>query len=317
MLYVSKKTDKGYEITDTEDGVSEIVSYSKLRDIVYSGLVVQGTHYGSREDLMTTGFYKVEPLGYLYTIKLKCGNCYKITFKPRYGNNETIVGYLKSIDTQSRDLCDFILFSNKVCRVYYSEIVSFEPYTQKDAGLQKLMQERLYLSNLLAQKEEQYNNLGNEIRSIRNQISSYDEKFANYSGVLTRVQFHDYIVRHLPDKFKKYGFTVDSPCDVGVKQSSICITYSKDLDRIGRDYNTSLFYMEYDCNICFIPNYRETQEFKTIASRCRVVVPGCKLPFNESLWLGDKYYGYQCWYTIDLEGKTLTKSLAEEIIKSL
>lgn len=317
MLYVSKKTDKGYEITDTEDGVSETVSYSKLRDIVYSGLAVQGTHYGSREDLMTTGFYKVEPLGYLYTIKLKLGNCYKITFKPRYGNNETIVGYLKSIDTQSRDLCDFILFNNKVCRVYYSEIISFEPYTQKDAGLQKLMQERLYLSNLLAQKEEQYNNLGNEIRSIRKQISSYDEKFANHSGVLSKQQFYDYIVKHLPDKFKKYGFTVDSPCNVGVKQSSICITYSKDLDRIGKDYNTSLFYMEYDCNICFIPNYRETQEFKTIASHCRVIVPGCKLPFNESLWLGDKYYGYQCWYTIDLEGKVLTESLAKEIINSL
>lgn len=319
MLYVSKRIENGFEITDTEDGVSEAVTYAELVKLVYSGLTVEGTHWSTREDLKAHGFARVEPLGYLYTIKLKCGNCYKVTFVEKYGNRnkQEIIGCLRTIDTNSRDLCSFVQFNNKVCNIYYSEIVSVEPYTQRDAGLQKLMQERLYLSNLLVQKEAQCRALNNEIHSIKQQISSYDEKFANYGGVLTKVQFYDYITKHLPEKFKRYGYSLDYPCCVGVKQSDICITYSKDLDRMGRDYNNSLFYMEYDCTLHLESNYRETQEFKSIASRNRVIVPGCKLPFNESLWVGDKYFGYQCWYTIELEGKTLTESLAKEIIKSL
>lgn len=42
MLYISRVTDNGYYITDTEDGVEEVVDKEQLTEIIELGLKVQG-----------------------------------------------------------------------------------------------------------------------------------------------------------------------------------------------------------------------------------------------------------------------------------
>lgn len=42
MLYISRVTDNGYYITDTEDGVEEVVDKEQLTEIVKLGFKVQG-----------------------------------------------------------------------------------------------------------------------------------------------------------------------------------------------------------------------------------------------------------------------------------
>ena len=42
MLYISRVTDNGYYITDTEDGVEEVVNKEQLTEIIELGLKVQG-----------------------------------------------------------------------------------------------------------------------------------------------------------------------------------------------------------------------------------------------------------------------------------
>lgn len=42
MLYISRVTDNGYYITDTEDGVEAVVDKEQLTEIIELGLKVQG-----------------------------------------------------------------------------------------------------------------------------------------------------------------------------------------------------------------------------------------------------------------------------------
>lgn len=42
MLYISRITDSGYCVTDTKDGVEEVIDKKQLTEIVKLGLKVQG-----------------------------------------------------------------------------------------------------------------------------------------------------------------------------------------------------------------------------------------------------------------------------------
>lgn len=318
MLYISKRVGENFEVTDTKDGVSEVVSYSDLVKFVSQGIHIEGTHFNTYNDLKSKGFSRVEALGYLYVIKLSCGNYYEVTYETGSGFkrwNKTIIGYLSDINLEYGDKCKFILFDNQVVTISYQSIKSFKLYKQKDTGLQNLMNERIYLGTLLEQKELQYKSLESEIRDLRSKIKSFDEKFLNYRGVWTRGQFIDYLEKNLPARIKQLGFSVGSPSNELIKNTDLCITYKS--NAIGSVYHCSLFEREYDGALVYKHNYREFDEYKNIVRKYRVTIPNCSFSFNEGLSLSDKHYYYQCWYTISLEGKTLNEALAKDVLRML
>lgn len=69
MYYISRKLDNNcYEVTDTKDGVSEIITYKQLVDYICSGVSIKGTSFSTYEDLKVKGFYRIDSWGSLYCL---------------------------------------------------------------------------------------------------------------------------------------------------------------------------------------------------------------------------------------------------------
>lgn len=140
------------------------------------------------------------------------------------------------------------------------------------------------------------------------------ETIRKQSGVLTRKEFEETVIKLLPEKTRASlsGYSFSSPSEVLYKGSQMYLTKASDTWICARD--TEFCYLEYDGKV-FLKDKAETyQQYKEIIGRYHKQPYGIGIKQMENLFIAGGYDGriyYQSYFSIP-KPETYTKEAAKE-----
>lgn len=160
----------------------------------------------------------------------------------------------------------------------------------------------------IIKKQEAVARIHNEIKELQDKqvkiATKLSADLANSQGLCTKEELTEICS-------KKFSYLLDKGYEIYVAGTRVCFTYRKDIQKYFT--SASFLYTEYDGTIAFESNCKTNKEYQGYLKQYRNQISKCKLPFEEYLELGDKYWlEYHSSYALkfkDLKKETVKKTL--------